>query len=129
MIKMVFLLIVFVLFVWRIKKGFHNGITKEVVTILSGVVSLVCVALVFFAVSSYMAKAMSALTVCVAGLILLGIAFKLCSLMFKPLLALSNISVIGWLDKFMGAVMGAVEACMLSYGTYYIFERIGICVV
>lgn len=119
----IFAFIVFLLFVWRIKKGFGNGIMKEIVTLLSGVVSLVCVALVFFAVSSYMAKAMSTLTVCVIGLILLGILFRLCSLIFRPIMALSNISVIGGLDKLMGAVMGAAEACALSYLVYYFFQK------
>ena len=94
MVRLIFTLIVFLLFVWRIKKGFHNGIMKEIVTLLSGVVSLICVALIFFAISSAMAKAMSTLTVCIVILVLLGIAFKLCSLIFTPILALSNISVI-----------------------------------
>lgn len=102
---------------------------KEIVTILSGVVSLVCVALVFFAVTSVRAKAMSTLTLCVVGLILLGIAFRLCSLMFRPILALSNISLIGGLDKMLGAVMGAAEACVIAYVAYYVLDYVGIYVL
>lgn len=102
---------------------------KEIVTILSGIVSLVCVALVFFAVSSYIAKAMSTLTVCVIGLILLGTAFRVCSLIFKPIMALSNLSFIGGLDKAMGAVMGAAEACVLSCLLYYVLDYMGVYVL
>lgn len=102
---------------------------KEIVTLLSGIVSLVCVALVFFAISSYLAKAMSTLTVCVIGLILLGTVFRLCSLIFRPILALSNISVIGGVDKVMGAGMGIVEACVLSYLVYYVLNYMGVYVL
>lgn len=124
MTKLIFVLIVFLLFVWRIKKGFYNGIMKEIVTILSGAVSLVSVALVFFAISSYREKALSLFTLCVIGLMVIGVVFKLCSLIFRPILALSNISVIGGVNKIMGGVMGAVEAVALSVLLYYIFDYI-----
>lgn len=120
MTKFIFALIVFLLFIWRIKKGFHNGIMKEIVTILSGAVSLVSVALVFFAISSYKEKALSVFSLCIIGLVVLGIVFKLCSLIFRPILAVSNISVIGGVNKIMGAVLGVVEAAALSILLYYI---------
>ena len=129
MTKFVFVLIIFLLFVWRIKKGFSNGMMKEIVTILSGTVSLVCVALVFFAISSVEAKAMSTLTLCILGLILLGIAFKLCSLIFSPILGLSNIGIIGGLDKMLGVIMGAAEALVLSGVIYFVLDRLGIYVL
>ena len=95
---------------------------KEVVTILSGVISLISMALVFFAISSYREKALSVFAVCVIGLTVLGVVFKLCSLIFRPILALSNISVIGLFNKIMGAVMGAVEAVVLSCLIYYVLS-------
>ncbi len=126
MTKLIFVFIIFLIFVWRIKRGFHNGIMKEVVTILSGIVFLISVALIIFAISSYIAKKMSTLTVCVIGLVLIGTVFRLCSLIFKPIMALSNLSVIGGLDKVMGAVMGAVEACALSYLLYFVLDYKGV---
>lgn len=126
MVRLIFVFIVFLLFVWRIKKGFANGVLKEIVTIISGAVSLICVALIIFAVTSAMANAFSTLTVCVSGLILLGIAFKLCSLIFAPLLALSNISLIGGIDKLLGAVLGMLEACILSGGLYFFLGYMGV---
>ena len=122
MTKFIFAIIVFLLFIWRMKKGFHNGIMKEIVTILSGAVSLVSVALVFFAITSYREKSPGVFTLCVIGLVVLGTVFKLCSLIFRPILMLSNISVIGGVNKIMGAVMGVVEAAMLSCLIYYIFN-------
>ena len=126
MVRLIFALIVFLLFVWRIKRGFANGVLKEIVTIISGIVSLICVALIIFAITSAMANAFSTLTVCVVGLILLGIAFKICSLIFGPLLVLSNISLIGGIDKLLGAVLGMIEACILSGVLYYFSGYVGV---
>ena len=129
MTKFIFALIIFLLFIWRIRKGFRNGIMKEIVTILSGVISLISVALVFFAISSYREKALSMFALCVIGLAVLGAVFKLCSLIFRPILALNNISVIGALDSILGAVMGAVEAVAISCLVYYILDHMGIYVL
>lgn len=126
MVQLVFALVVFLLFIWRIKKGFANGIMKEIVTILSGIVSLVSVVLLFFAVTSVMAKAMSTLTLSVLGLIVVGIVFKISSLIFKPILALGNFSVIEGVNKMLGAVMGAAEACILGGLLYYGLGYMGI---
>lgn len=98
----------------------------EIVTIVSGAVALVCVALIIFAVTSVMVKATSALTLSIIALVLLGIVFKICSLIFRPLLALSNISIIEGFNKVLGAVMGALEACLLTGVLYYGLDYMGV---
>lgn len=102
---------------------------KEIVNILSGAISLVCVALVFFAVSSVIAKATGTLIVCIIGLVVLGIVFKLCSLIFRPLLAISNVAVIGGLNKMLGAALGFGEACMVAYIAYRLLDYFGVYVI
>lgn len=127
--KIIFVLIIFLLFIWRIREGYLNGMMEEIVTILSGAIALVSVGLVFFAITSYREKAISVLVLCVIGLIVVGVVFKLCSMIFRPILALSKISVIGMFNRVMGAVLGAVEAVVLSYLFYriygYILDYIG----
>lgn len=97
---------------------------KEIVTLLSGAISLVSAALVFLAISSYREKALSVFVVCVIGLAVLGIVFKVCRLVFEPILALNNVLIIGELDKILGGIMGAAEAVALSFLFYYIFDHI-----
>lgn len=126
MFRYILILIVLLLFVWRIKRGFANGIMGEIVTIISGTISLVCVALIFFAVTSARVKAMSTLTICIIGLIVLGIIFKICSLIFAPLLALSNISFIEGVNKMLGAVLGALEACIFTGVLCYVLNYAGV---
>ena len=122
--KIIFVIIILLLFIWRIREGYLNGMMEEIVTILSGAIALVSVGLVFFAITSYREKAISVLVLCVIGLIVLGVVFKLCSLIFRPILALSKVSVIGMFNRVMGAVLGAVEAVVLSYLFYRIYDYI-----
>ena len=113
--KIIFILIICLLILWRIKKGFRNGMIKEIINILSVIVSLVSITLIFLVISSVMAHTFSTLTVCIAGLIGIGIIFKLCHLIFKPVTAIVSISLIHGLDKMLGAVMGFGEAVICAY--------------
>ncbi len=124
MAKLIFVSIVFLLFIWRIQAGYRNGVMREVVNILSGIISMASVMLLFFAISSYREKAMSVFALCVVGLIALGVVFKVCRLICRPLLAFGDISVISGVNKIFGAAMGAVEALALSCLFYYIYEYI-----
>lgn len=125
-ITFAFVAAMFLLLTWRVRGGYACGMMQEIVNILSGAVSLVCVALVFLAVSSAVNRSMNILTACIVGLILLGVCFKICSLLFKPLLAVGNISVLNGINKLLGAIMGAAEACLLAYIFYRLLGHFGI---
>lgn len=125
-LRIVFFIISFILAAWRMKKGFRNGIIKEVVNILSAIVSCVSIVLIFFAISSVVAKTFSVLTVCIVGLIGIGIIFKLCKLIFAPVAAIVNISIIKGLDKILGAVLGLGEALICAWFIYRIMGYFGI---
>ena len=126
MITFAFLAIMFLLFIWRVRGGYACGMMQEIVNVLSGLISLACVALVFLAVSSAVKRSMHTLTVCIVALILLGVCFKICRLIFTPLLAVGNISVVSGINKLLGGVLGAAEVCFLAYLIYKVFEHFGI---
>lgn len=104
-----------ILLIWRVKRGYACGMMQEIANILSGVLALVCVVLIFFAINSFRGKSMHVLAACIAALILLGICFKLCSLILRPLLAVEKISVVSAINKVLGAALGAAEACLLVF--------------
>lgn len=126
MIRLFLILLILPLLVWRVKKGFQNGILEEIVNIISMIISIICIVLVFFTISSIKAKAFSVLTICIVGLIVIGITFKLCSLIFRPILAIKNISIIGSFDKLLGAMLGVFEVCICICAVYWILRRLGI---
>ncbi|MDE7197895.1 MAG: CvpA family protein [Lachnospiraceae bacterium] len=129
MITFVFTAIMLLILIWRIKRGYANGMMQEIVNLLSGVVSLACVALIFLAVRSAVDKSMHALTACIVALVLLGVVFKLCHLIFAPLLAVGSISIVSGINKLLGALMGAAEGCLLAYILYRAFIYLGIYVL
>ena len=129
MLTFAFAAVVLLLFIWRTRGGYACGLMQEIVNLVSGVISLACVALVFLAVTSAMNKSTHILTACIVALILLGILFKICRLIFAPLLAVGSISIVSGINKMLGAVMGAAEACLLAYFSYKVLAHFGIYVL
>ena len=125
-LKIVFIVIILLLAVWRIRKGFRNGMIKEIVNIFSIAAAFICITLLFLTISSIVAKTFSVLTVCIVGLVGFGIVYKLCGLIFKPITAIVNISVIHGLDRLLGAVMGFGEAMICAYFLYRVIMYFGI---
>ena len=107
--------VMLILLIWRVRRGYACGMMQEIANILSGTVALVCVLLILFAINSVRGKSMHVLAACIVALILLGICFKICSLIFRPLLAVGKISVVSGINKILGAVLGAAEACLLAF--------------
>ncbi|MCM1268769.1 MAG: hypothetical protein NC302_12780 [Bacteroidales bacterium] len=107
--------VMLLLLIWRVRRGFACGMMREIANILSGAVALVCVMLIIFAIDSVRGKSMHVLAACVVALILLGIFFKIGSLVFRPLLAVEKISVVSGINKILGAVLGAAEAFLLAF--------------
>ena len=129
LVTFAFAAVVLLLFIWRVRGGYACGMMQEIVNLLSGVISLVCVALVFLAVTSAMSKSTHILTACIIALVLLGILFKLCRLIFAPMLAIGSISIVSGINKLLGAAMGAAEACLLAYFSYRMLFYFGIYVL
>lgn len=125
-LKIILIAVVCLIALWRMKKGFRNGMVKEIVNILSIIVACVSITLIFFSISSVVAHTFSTLTVCVIGLIGIGIGTKLCSLIFKPVQGIINISIVHGLDKMLGACMGLAEAAIFFYFAYRIMDYFGI---
>lgn len=107
--------VMLVLLIWRVRRGYACGMMQEIANILSGTVALLCVLLIFFAINSVRGKSKQVLAVCIVALILLGICFKICSLIFRPLLAVDKICVVSGINKILGAALGAAEACLLAF--------------
>ena len=125
-LKIVFIVIILLMAVWRAHKGFKNGMIKELVNIFSIAAACLCITLLFLTISSIVAKTFSVLTVCIIGLIGIGLIYRLCSLIFKPITAIVNISIIHGLDKLLGAIMGLGEAVICSYFLYRVIDYFGI---
>lgn len=125
-LKIIFLLFFLLVVVYRVKKGFQNGIIKEIGSIIATIVSCVCIALVFLVVSSIMARTFSTLAICVIALVGIGIVNKICNLVMTPILGITNVSIISGFNKLLGAVMGFGEAVIIAFFLYKLLDYFGV---
>lgn len=124
--KIVFLCFFLLVVVYRVKKGFQNGIIKEIGSIIATIVSCICIALVFLVVSSIMARTFSTLAICVIALISIGVVNKICNLIMAPILGITKVSIISGVNKLLGAVMGFGEAVIIAVFLYKLLDYFGI---
>ncbi len=125
MLRIVFLVIVIALAVWRVYRGFHCGLLQEVAAALSVAAGCICILLLALTVGSVWQRAASLLVVCLVGLLIVGIAYKICRLIFRPILALRNVAVISGLDKLAGSVLGLAEAAVVGIALYRVLAMLG----
>jgi hypothetical protein len=90
------------------------------------VIALACAVLVIYAVHSFISGQKTNAALCVFGLILLGVFFKIFGLITSPILALGEIPFIREFNKLLGAVLGAIEAGVLVYLLYKVLEHMNI---
>jgi hypothetical protein len=81
---------------------------------------------VIYAVHSFISGEKTNAALCVFGLILLGVFFKIFGLITSPILALGEIPFIREFNKLLGAVLGAIEAGVLVYLLYKVLEHMNI---
>lgn len=128
MISIACVVIMLVLLIWRVRRGFTCGMMQEIANILSGAAALVCVVLILFAINSVRGKTMHVFAACIVVLVLLGICFKICSLILRPLLAVDKICIVSGINKFLGAILGVVEACLLAFIIIKVVNYFGVSV-
>ena len=125
MMKLVLLPIFFLMLVWRVRKGYQNGVIKEISNIgvtIAAVLNLILILLIFI---SFKSKKYSVLIVCVAALFVIGIMIKAGSVFFHPAITISHISIVSSFDRFLGVLLGIFEACIFAGAAYWLVVRFG----
>lgn len=107
------LIIVVLIFIWRIAAGFKKGMVREIISLIAMAVAGFCMLLIFAAVESYFDKEIGQLIRFVLVLLAVCIAYRLINILFTSLQLISRLPVIKGLDKMMGAVVGLAEAGIL----------------
>ena len=112
---------VFVL-VYGAVRGYHKGFVKE----LEGLVALSC-ALVSLILISGLARGtvgdhISTRALAIALLIVIGVFYSLCRIIFGSLKLFAGLPVIHFLDEVLGLFAGAAKAFMILYVVDYIVK-------
>ena len=105
--------IVIVVFAWRMVVGFRKGMIAEVISLISLIVAGVCLAALLMAVGSYLEANIGQALQMLIVLAVVGLVYKLASLIFSSLKLIADLPVIKSLNRILGAVLGAVEATVI----------------
>jgi len=112
------LIIVGAAFVLKIRDGLKKGIVKEVVSLVSLLILCLVVALIGGGVHSYMNGKIISVIVIVILLALVGIVHHLINVVLFPAKLLAKLPIISSVDKWLGAVFGALEIVLLLWTLY-----------
>lgn len=107
------LIVIALVFIWRIAAGFKKGMVQELISLIAMAVAGICVFLILGAVGSYLEKEIGQVIQIAVVLFAVCLVYRLVSILFVSLKLISKLPIVKGLDKIMGAAVGFVEAGIL----------------
>lgn len=104
------LIIIALIFIWRMVTGFKKGMVQELISIIAMAVAGICVALILGAIGSYMDKEIADVVKMVAVLLMICLVYRLVNVIFTSLQLIAKLPIVKSLDKILGLVLGFAEA-------------------
>ena len=120
------LVIVALIFIWRIAAGAKRGMVKEVISLIAMVAAGACVILIMGALNSYFDQKIGQLVQFICVLFGVCLIYRLVSILFTSLKLISGLPVIRWLDKLLGMVLGVVEAGLITAFLVRVVKELGL---
>ena len=120
------LIVIALIFIWRMAVGFKRGIVKEFISLVAMAVAGVCVMLILSAVGSYMDKEIGNVIQMVVVLAVVCIVYRIVSVLLTSLKLIAKLPVIKWLDKILGLVLGFVEAAIIVAMLVHLLKNWGL---
>ena len=103
-------------------RGYRNGFVKE----LEGLIALVCALATLILISGLargsVGERISTKALAIALLIVIGVFYSLCRIIFGSLKLFAGLPVIHFVDEVLGLFAGAAKAFMLLYVVDYIVK-------
>ncbi len=102
--------------------GGHRGLVKE----LEGLVAAICATAALVLIGSLargsMAEHISTKALAIALLIILGLLYAVCRIVFMSLRLFAGLPVIRYLDSILGIAAGALKAYLILYVVFYLLK-------
>lgn len=123
------LIVIALIFIWRIAAGFRKGMVQEIVSLIAMIVAGVCIFLIMGAIGNYLNREIGKMIQIV--IVLLGVCFvyRLIHTLFVSLELISKLPIIKGVDKLLGAVVGCVEAALIVGILVYLLKNWGLSVL
>ena len=123
------LIVIAIIFIWRISVGFRKGMVQEIISLIAMAVAGVCVVLILGAVGSYLEREIGRAIQSVIVLFVVCFVYRLVHTLFTSLELISKLPVIKWLDKLLGIVVGFEEAALISGVLVYFLKNWGLSIL
>ncbi len=123
------LIIIAIIFIWRITAGFRKGMVQEIISLIAMCVAGFCVVLILGAIGSYLNQEIGKTIQIIAVLIVVCLVYRLIHILFTSLELISKLPVIKGLDKLLGAVVGLAEAALLAGFLVYFLKNWGLSIL
>ena len=123
------LIIIALIFIWRIAAGFRKGMVQELISLIAVVAAGFCVILILGAIGSYIDQEIARLVQIVAVLFAVCLVYRLVHVLFTSLELISRLPVIRGLDRLLGAALGFAEAGVIVGLVVYFLKNWGLSVL
>ena len=119
-IKILICLILLVLFIWRVKRGYQQGLVKELSNLIAIAAGLFCLFLFMLLYCSYQTHAWGTTVTVVVMLVVFGLGYKLAKLILLPLKGLTALPFLRFIDKLLGGAAGIAEFIAIAVALQYV---------
>ncbi len=120
------LIIIALIFIWRITAGFRKGMVREIISLIAIAVAGFCVVLILGAIGSYLEQEITKVIQIVAVLFVVCLVYRLAHILLTSLELISKLPVIKGVDKLLGAVVGFAEAVLIAGFSVYFLKIWGL---
>lgn len=120
------LIIIALIFIWRIAAGFRKGMVQEIVSLIAMAAAGACIFLIMGAIGNYLNHEIGKMIQIVAVLLVVCFVYRLIHTLFVSLELISKLPVIKGVDKLLGAVVGCVEAALIVGILVYLLKNWGL---
>ena len=120
----ILLILMAVVFVWRIAVDTKKGIVKASLALISTLFAALVIGLLCVAVNAYHADNYLAIIIAVCIIAVLSIVYSIIKIVFFPARIVSKLPVISSVDKLLGVVSGIVETLIVFWILCYVLMYI-----
>jgi uncharacterized membrane protein required for colicin V production len=113
MMNIIALIVVALIFIGSIVRGFKKGMIQEIVSVISMIIAGVCLYLILSAIGSYRNEQIGKTIQMVIVLFVVCFVYKIVNVLFTSLKLIAKLPVIKGLNAVLGAILGAVEAVVI----------------
>lgn len=123
------LIIIGLIFIWRITTGFRKGMVQEIVSLIAMAVAGFCIFLIMGAIGNYLNHEIGKMVQIICVLFVVCLVYRLVHVLFTSLELISKLPIIKGVDKLLGALVGCVEAALIVAILVYLLKKWGLSVL